>query len=392
MTRPTDQGPRISTRVAELPGNSLGEIFLMARERQGIDMALGTPGYPETTVDIIGAANDAMRAGKNQYVFPPGDLRLRERIAATLPVPSDPETELTVTVGGTEALFLALHTFIDPGDEVVLLDPGYEQFRSTVAFAGGVPRHVPLHAPDWRFDPDELAAAFTSRTRVVLLNSPGNPTGRVLTRQELGQIAELAERWDATVICDEVYSSFVFDGREHLSIAQVPGLAERSVLVGSLSKSHAISGWRLGFLRADARRTAAMRRVQEITTNGAPGPLQLGVGHAADSADTKAASQEMGRRRDFALEIFTGLGMKISPPEGGCFLLADIGPLTGGRGDGRAFTLELLDATGVVVVPAAPSFADPVRGAQYVRIAFNRKFELLHEVERRVRGFRPAGQ
>ncbi|NEE33923.1 aminotransferase class I/II-fold pyridoxal phosphate-dependent enzyme, partial [Streptomyces sp. SID7982] len=149
MTRPTDQGPRISTRVAELQGNSLGEIFLMARERQGIDMALGTPGYPETTLDIIGAANDAIRAGKNQYVFPPGDSQLRERIAATLPVPSDPETELTVTVGGTEALFLALHTFVDPGDEVVLLDPGYEQFRSTVAFAGGVPRHVPLHAPDW---------------------------------------------------------------------------------------------------------------------------------------------------------------------------------------------------------------------------------------------------
>ncbi|MEV5510187.1 pyridoxal phosphate-dependent aminotransferase [Streptomyces orinoci] len=355
-------------------------------------MALGTPGFPETAVDIIGAANDAIRTGKNQYVFPPGDLQLREHIAGTLPVPTDPETELTVTVGGTEALFLALHALIDPGDEVVLLDPGYEQFRSTIAFAGGVPRHVPLHAPDWRFDPDELASAFNSRTRVVLLNSPGNPTGRVLTRQELNWIAELAEQWDATVICDEVYSSFVFDGRDHISIAEVPGLAERSVLVGSLSKSYAISGWRLGFLRASATRTTAMRRVQELTTNGAPGPLQLAVGLAAGTADLRTASEEMSRRRDFALEIFTGMGMKISPPEGGCFLLADIGPLTGGRADGRAFTLELLDATGVVVVPAAPSFADPVRGASYVRIAFNRQFELLHEVERRVRGFRPSGQ
>ncbi|QEV16158.1 pyridoxal phosphate-dependent aminotransferase [Streptomyces alboniger] len=392
MTRPTDHGPRISTRVAALQGNSLGEIFLMARERQGIDMALGTPGYPETAADIIGAANDAIRAGKNQYVFPPGDLRLREHIAATLPVPTDPQTELTVTVGGTEALFLALHALIDPGDEVVLLDPGYEQFRSTVAFAGGVPRHVPLHAPDWRFDPDELASAFTSRTRVVLLNSPGNPTGRVLTRQELDQVAELAGRWDATVVCDEVYSSFVFDGREQTSIAEVPGLAERSVVVGSLSKSHAISGWRLGFVRADATRTTAVRRVQELTTNGAPGPLQLAVGQAAGSADLRTASEEMGRRRDLALEIFTGMGMKIFPPEGGCFLLADIAPLTGGGMDGRAFTLELLEATGVVVVPAAPSFADPVRGAQYVRIAFNRQFELLHEVERRVRSFRPCGQ
>ncbi|NEE26726.1 pyridoxal phosphate-dependent aminotransferase, partial [Streptomyces sp. SID7982] len=199
-------------------------------------------------------------------------------------------------------------------------------------------------------------------------------------------------RWDVTVICDEVYSSFVFDGREQTSIAEVPGLAERSVLVGSLSKNYAISGWRLGFLRADAGRTAAMRRVQELTTNGAPGPLQLAVGSAAGSADLGTASKEMSRRRDFALEIFTGMGMKISPPEGGCFLLADIGPLTGGRMDGRAFTFELLDATGVVVVPAAPSFADPARGSQYVRIAFNRRFQLLHEVERRVRGFRPSGQ
>ncbi|MGW2484589.1 pyridoxal phosphate-dependent aminotransferase [Streptomyces sp. NPDC001571] len=382
--------PYISSRAAALEGNSLGELFLLARERGAIDLALGTPGYPEPAPDIIDAAYEAMRGGRNQYDHPSGDVLLRERIADTLSTPTDPLTELTVTVGATEALCVALLTVVEPGDEVVLLDPGYEQFKAAIALAGAVPRFVPLHAPDWRFDPDELAAAFTPRTRAVLLNSPGNPTGRVLDRQELHQIAELCEQWDVTVICDEVYSNFVFDGRVQTSITEVPGLAERGIVVGSLSKSYAISGWRLGFLRADPVRTQALRRVHELTTNGAATPLQVAVGLAAVSADLKTAAQEMGRRRDLALEIFTGTGMKIAPAEGGCFLFADVSPLTGGEKDSRAFVLELLDTAGVLVVPGGPSFADPARGEQYVRIAFNRQAELLREVERRIRAARPA--
>lgn len=383
--------PSISSRAATLQGNSLAEFFLLARERRAIDLALGTPGYPKPATDIIEAAYGAMRAGRNQYDHPSGDLLLRERIAATLHTPTDPQTELTVTVGATEALCVALLAAVDPGDEVVLLDPGYEQFKAAITLAGAVPRFVPLHAPGWRFDPAALAAAFTPRTRAVLLNSPGNPTGRVLDRQELDQVAELAERWDTTVICDEVYSNFVFDGRVLTSITEVPGLAGRSIVVGSLSKSYAISGWRLGFLRADAARTEALRRVHELTTNGAAAPLQVAVGLAALSADLKTAGKEMERRRDLALEIFTGMGMKITPAEGGCFLLADVSPLTGGLSDSRAFTLELLDTTGVLVVPAGPSFAVPAHGEQYVRIAFNRQAELLHEVGRRIRAAWPAG-
>ncbi|MFD7054923.1 pyridoxal phosphate-dependent aminotransferase [Streptomyces mirabilis] len=390
MARSTTHRPYISSRAAALHGNSLGELFLLARERGAIDLALGTPGYPEPATDIIEAAHEAMRAGRNQYDHPSGDLLLRERIAEGLTAPTDAQTELTVTVGATEALCVALLATVEPGDEVVLLDPGYEQFRAAITLAGAIPRFVPLRAPDWRFDPADLEAAFTSRTRAVLLNSPGNPTGRVLERQELDRIAGLAERWDVTVICDEVYSSFVFDGRVSTSIAAVPGLAERSIVVGSLSKSFAISGWRLGFLRADAVRTEALRRVHEITTNGAAVPLQVAVGLAALSADLRTANEEMGRRRDLALEIFTGMGMKIAPAEGGCFLFADVSPLTGGAMDSRAFALELLDTAGVLVVPGGPCFADPARGEQYVRIAFNRQVELLSEVERRIRAARPA--
>ncbi|MCR8579270.1 pyridoxal phosphate-dependent aminotransferase [Streptomyces sp. Isolate_219] len=392
MTHSTTRRPAVSSRAAALQANSLSDLLLLARERGAIDLALGTPGYPEPAPDLIEAAHEAMRSGRNQYEHPSGDLVLRERIAATLRPPADPETELTVTVGATEALCVALLSTVDPGDEVVLLDPGYEQFRAAIALSGAIPRFVPLHAPDWRFDPDELAAAFTSRTRAVLLNSPGNPTGRVLTRQELDWIAELAERWDATVICDEVYGSFVFDGREPTSVTEVPGLAGRGIVVGSLSKSHAISGWRIGFLRADPARTEVLRRVHEVTTLGAAAPLQVAVGLKALSADLKAAGAEMERRRDQALEIFTRMGMKITPAEGGCFLFADISPLTGGRLDSRAFAHELLERTGVLVVPAGPCFADPARGGQYVRIAFNRRAELLSEVERRILGARSADE
>jgi N-succinyldiaminopimelate aminotransferase len=391
MGRSTDHRPYLSSRATALQGNSLAELFLLARERGAIDLALGTPGYPEPATEIIEAAYEAMRAGRNQYEHPSGDLRLRERIAATLRTPTDPATELTITVGATEALCVALLAVVDPGDEVVLLDPGYEQFRAAITLAGAVPRFVPLHPADWRFDPAELAAAFSPRTRAVLLNSPANPTGRVLTRRELTQIAELAERWDTTVICDEVYSNYVFDGRELTSITEVPGLAERSIIVGSLSKSYAISGWRLGFLRADAARTTVLRRVHELTTNGAAAPLQVAVGHAALSVDLRTSGAQMGHRRDLAMEIFTGMGMKIAPAEGGCFLFADVSPLTGGRRDSRAFAIELLDATGVLVVPAGSCFAEPARGAQHVRIAFNRQPDLLHEVGRRISTWESGG-
>ncbi|MGW4729256.1 pyridoxal phosphate-dependent aminotransferase [Streptomyces shenzhenensis] len=386
MARSTAHRPAVSSRAALLPGSSLGELLLLARERGAIDLALGTPGYPEPAPDLIEAAVDAMRSGRNQYDHPSGDLPLRERIAETLVPGTDPHTELTVTVGATEALCVALLATVDPGDEVVLLDPGYEQFRAAVTLAGAVPRFVPLHPPAWRYDPADLAAAFGPRTRAVLLNSPANPTGRVLERGEFDEIAALCERWDATVVCDEVYGTFVFDGRPWLSVTEVPGLAERSIVVGSLSKSHAVSGWRLGFLRADAARTETLRRVHELTTNGAATPLQVAVGTAALTMDLRTAAQEMSRRRDLVQDTFSRKGMKFAPTEGGCYLFADVSPLTGRRHSSRRFVLELLDEAGVLLAPGAPFFAEPTRGEQYVRIAFNRQTDLLHEVERRVLG------
>ncbi|WP_245834480.1 pyridoxal phosphate-dependent aminotransferase [Streptomyces aidingensis] len=374
----------MSARAAALAGNSLTGLFTLARARGAVDLAVGTPGCPRTPHALVEEAARALRAGRNQYEHPAGDPGLRQWIAETAGDGADPDREITITAGATEALYVALLSTLDPGDEVVLFSPGYEQFAAAVALVGARPRFVPLHAPDWRHDPAELAAAFTPRTRAVLLNTPANPTGRVLTAGELRDIAGLCARWNTTAICDEVYRGFVFDGHEHLSVARVPELAGRSIVIGSLSKSHAVSGWRLGFLRSDPERTTALRRVHELTTNGTAAPLQAAAARAAGSADPEEIRREMGRRRDLAQHIFSGLGMKSAPVEGGCFLFADISPLTGGREDCTAFVRRLLDRSGVLLAPGAPFFADLAQGRNWVRIAFNRPEETLREAEHRL--------
>ncbi|MFI6004236.1 pyridoxal phosphate-dependent aminotransferase [Streptomyces sp. NPDC051366] len=376
----------VSARASALSGNSLTELLVLARAGGAIDLAVGTPGYPDISGGMIAEASGAMLAGHNQYEHPAGESLLRQRIADMLGDGADPQTEITVTAGATEALYVALIASVDPDDEVVLLSPGYEQITAAVGLVGARPRFVPLHAPDWRYDPADLAAAFTPRTRAIVLNTPSNPTGRVLSRAELEEIAKLCEHWDVTVICDEVYRDFAFDGNRHVSITDVPGLAERGIVVGSLSKSHAISGWRLGFLRADPERTAALRRVHELTTNGTAAPLQVAAGRAALTSGLAVVTREMSRRRDVAQEIFSRLGMTFSPVEGGCFLFADISLLTEGRQDCGAFVRDLLERSGVLIVPGSPFFSDPAAGAQYVRIAFNRRIETLREAERRIVG------
>ncbi|HEY3751416.1 MAG TPA: pyridoxal phosphate-dependent aminotransferase [Pseudonocardiaceae bacterium] len=384
MQQPTIGRARVATRAAALSGNSLTELMALAQARNAIDLAVGTPGFPATSTNLIDEATRAMRAGRNQYELPAGEIELRHRITDLLGDGADPDREITVTAGGTEALYVALVSILDPGDEVVLFSPGYEQLAAAAALVGARLKFVRLHGPDWRYDPAELAAAFSSRTRAVVLNTPANPTGRVLSRAELTEIGELCEHWDATMVSDEVYRTFVFDGRQHVSVTEIPSLADRTIVIGSLSKSHAVSGWRIGFLRSDAQRTRTLRRVHELTTNGTAAPLQAAAANAALSVDLDEACREMGARRDMAQDIFSGMGMKFTPVEGGCFLFADISSLTGGREDGTAFAHRLLAEAGVLLAPGAPFFADPADGRDYVRIAFNRQAGTLREVERRI--------
>jgi aminotransferase len=335
---------------------------------------------------MLAAAVAALRGGHNQYEDPAGNPRLRALVAESLTTPADPDTEITITVGATEALCVALLCTVDHGDEVVVLEPCFENFRNAVAVAGGRSRLVRLRPPDWRFDPGELAAAFGPRTRAIVLNTPHNPTGRVLGRAELEQIAELCERWNTTVVCDEVYAAYTFGGRSHVSPADLARLRDRSIVVGSFSKSHAISGWRLGFLRAAPARTRLLRRVHVATTGGAAAPLQ----HAMVESNLLTRERWdpvrlLEERAEQAVTLIRGAGLGAIAPEGGCYVMADIRPVTGD--DGQAFAARLLERAGVLVVPGAYFYADPADGAAFVRFAFNRPQETLADAAARLARF-----
>ncbi|SFB04785.1 aminotransferase [Amycolatopsis marina] len=375
-------------RTRYLPAGGLAALLGAGREYGAVDLAVGTPGWPVPAPDLIEQACVALRTGNNQYENPAGNLELREQLAGVLADagdPADPATELTITVGGSEGLCVAFLSVVDPGDEVIVLEPSYENFLGGIALAGGRPRYVRVGA-DWRIDPDVLAAAFGSRTRAIVLNTPNNPTGHVLSREELGVVARLCERWDTTVISDEVYSTYVFDGREHISVADDPALRARSIVIGSLSKSHAISGWRMGFLRANAAITEVLRQVHIATTAGGAGPLQRAVAEAGvlRSGDWNPAAQ-MQRNRDRVVAMFSRLGLRCSVPEGGCYVMADIRPFTDQTSD--KFAHRLLVHGGVVVAPGQFFFGAGVGGDDFIRIAFNRPDDTLDEAERRLTRF-----
>src|SRR5918999_2630994 len=254
-------GTPVAARIRGLAPAKLFHLLNEGQRHEAIDLALGIPQAPRTPPELIGNAGAAMRAGKNQYELPDGNIGLRRQIAGSLPVPTDPDTELTITTGGTEALSVALLCTVDPGDEVIVFEPVYENFLNAIALVGGVPRLVRVRAPEWRYDSAELRAAFGPRTRAIVVNTPNNPTGHILTQTELDEIAELCERWNSIVISDEIYAGYTYEGHRHISVAEPPALRARSVAIGSLSKSHAVSGWRLGYLRAEAALTAVARRV-----------------------------------------------------------------------------------------------------------------------------------
>ncbi|MGD0069915.1 MAG: pyridoxal phosphate-dependent aminotransferase [Streptosporangiaceae bacterium] len=379
-----DAGFSCAARVGQLPRGGLVALLREGRARGDVvDLAVGTPSAPATPGALIEGACAALRAGVNQYADPAGDPELRAGLARLLAVPADPDTEITVTVGASEALALALLATVNPGDEVIVLEPFYENFIGAVALAGGQPRFVRMHPPRWRFDENELAPMFGPHTRAIIVNTPGNPTGRVLDQGEFAVIARLCDRWNVTVISDETYAALTFDGQDHLSAAAVPGLAQRCIVIGSLSKSHAVSGWRLGFAWAEPRRTEAIRALHMATTSGAAAPLQRA---AATSGALGAAGREPARQlqelRNLTVEILSGMGLACTAAEGGCYIMADIRPVT--SEDSEAYAHRLMTEAGVLVTPGTLFFDDPPAGRPYIRVAFNRPRGTLEVAGRRL--------
>jgi aspartate/methionine/tyrosine aminotransferase len=372
--------------VAAIAPMALAGLLPTARSAGAVDLALGVPaGDPPARA--VEAAVAALRSGANQYADPAGLSELRLAVAADLAacrgVLVDSDREVTVCTGATEGVLLALLAVTDPGDEVLIPEPFYENHPGAVKLAGAVPRFVPTTLAGWRLDPEALDAAITPRTTAVLLSNPHNPTGRVFDHVEFAGLAAVCERHDLTLITDEVYDRFTYDGRAHLSpIGLDIGLRERSVVVGGLSKVYRMTGWRLGYCVARPELTGALRRAHERVTLGAPHPLQRGAAalDVADAAVVEALRAEFQDRRDLVCEGLRRAGFDVDPPEGGWFVLA------GTSGLGRSsehVARELVENARVLVAPGGSFFARDAAGRDWIRVALVReRAELAAAVER----------
>jgi len=360
----------------------------------GPDKAINfAQGFPDFATDprIVESAAKAMRDGFNQYATTWGAPQLRNAIArkqsAAWGREVDPEREVTVSCGATEAMIAAMLAAVDPGDEVVIFEPFYENYGPDCIISGAVPRYVTLRAPDWAFDPDELRGAFGSRTRAIVVNTPHNPTGKVFSRQELELIAELCVEHDAIAITDEIYEHLVYRG-EHISIATLPGMANRTITISGASKTFSVTGWRVGWLIAPASLTAGIRKVHDFLTVGAAHPLQIAVAVALE-LPTDFYVELLGDYRERRDAIVSGLqecGFDASAPDGAYYVMAGIAGF--GFGDDTAMARHLIEKVAVATVPGSSFFHDPSQGRGHLRFSFPKRIETIERGVQALRALR----
>ena len=358
-----------SRRAAGIRAMELGAVMRAAQEVGAIDIALGIPERPPPE-SAVAAAVAALTGGRNQYGPPAGLPELRATVAR-LAGPArdwalDPDTEVTITCGATEAITMALLAVTDPGDEVLVVEPFFELYPGMVTLAGAVPVPVPLTGNGWRLEPEVVRSRVTSRTRAVLVNTPHNPTGRVFEPAELDGLLAVCAEHDLVCISDEVYEHFVYR-HPHRSPAVDPPARARTIVAGSLSKSFRMTGWRLGFCLAEPGMTEVLRRVHERTTVGASHPLQWGAS-ALSERDVRTGV-DLRPVRDEMVSRLAGMGFDVCLPEGGWFALAGIGRLGGGSTE---LAHRLVREAGVLVAPGTAFFADRAQGDEWIRVTFAR--------------------
>jgi N-succinyldiaminopimelate aminotransferase len=363
----------------------------LAVEHDAINLGQG---FPDTDgpAEVLEAAVAAIRSGRNQYPPGPGVPELLEAVAEHQQrfygLGVDPRTEVLVTVGATEAIAATVLALVRPGDEVVTFEPYYDSYAATIALAGGVRRTSVLRFPDFAVDEESLRAAFSDRTRVVLLNTPHNPTGKVFSREELDLVCRLAVEHDAWVVTDEVYEHLTFDGARHVPVASLPGMWERTLTISSAGKTFSATGWKVGWVSGPASAVAAVRAVKQFLTYVGSGPFQPAVAAGLRLPDDvftgMATTLQAGRDR--LVEGLTGAGLTVSVPRGGYFVVADAAPL--GAVDARAFCHELPARAGVVGVPVSVFHDDPDAARTLVRFAFCKREDVLDEACRRLTALR----
>ena len=368
-------------RTASFTESVIREMTRIANQHEAVNLAQGFPDFPMPE-PMKDAACAAIHGNINQYAVTWGSSALRIAIAEKYRrfygMNVDHDREVTVTCGATEAMAAVFLALIDPGDEVIVMEPFYENYGPDAILAGAIPTFVPLERPHWTLDPDRLAKAFTKRTKAIILNTPHNPTGRVFTRAEMTMIAELCIKHDVWVITDEIYEHIRYAGEHHV-MATWPGMRERTITISGLSKTFSCTGWRLGYTVAPFEQTQAIRKVHDFLTVGAPAPLQAAgaVGMHFDADYYNHMALDYRARRSILCDSLTEAGFTFTQPEGAYYVLADFSGLS--DKDDVTFAKWLIEEIGVATVPGS-SFYSPANkdmGRSLVRFAFCKKYETL---------------
>jgi aminotransferase len=382
----------LSEKASRFTESVIREMTRLAMKHGAVNLAQGFPDFP-APAEIKQAAQEAIARDINQYAITWGAKSLRDAIArkfaVTQGIDIDPEREITVCCGSTEAMMSAMMAIINPGDEIIVFEPFYENYGPDAILSGASPRFVKLEPPDWTFDRDALARAFTPRTKALILNTPNNPTGKVFTREEMEFIRDLCVRANTCVITDEIYEHILYDGASHISMASLEGMRDRTITINGMSKTYSVTGWRVGWAIASPQVTSAIRKVHDFLTVGAAAPLQeagaIALSLPGSYYDKLAETYRI--KRDFTVEMLTRAGFRCFVPRGAYYVMTDIAGF--GSTDDVAFSRYLVEEIGVAVVPGSSFFNDPADGKSLVRFTFCKTEATLRAASERLAMLRP---
>src|SRR5919109_2087981 len=389
-------GSRKATQFTE---SVIREMTRLNELHGGVNLSQGFPDFPAPAA-IKEAACAAINADVNQYAVTWGARPLREAVAReftrryALPIVAD--EQVTVCCGSTEAMMATMLAIIDPGDEVIVFEPFYENYGPDAILSGATPRYVTLQPPNlnddpegtWRFESDELEAVFNERTKAIIINTPNNPTGKVFVRAELEQIARLCQKWNALAITDEIYEHIIYDGAEHIPIATIPGMRERTITINGMSKTYSVTGWRVGYAIAAPPLTSAIRKVHDFLTVGAPAPLQEAGATALVLPPSyyENLARDYAQRRDLLLGLLGQAGFKCYKPQGAYYIMTDISGF--GFTNDTEFAHYLTKEIGVTAVPGSSFYHRPEYGFKHIRFAFCKVLETLRQAGERLQKLR----
>ena len=377
----------MAQRVRNFGTTIFFEMTNLANQHGAVNLGQGFPDFPGP--DFLKQAGiQAINDDVNQYAPGSGRIRLRQAIARKMArfygLPVNPDTEIVVTHGATEAIFATILGLVDPGDEVILFEPYYDSYLPSVEIAGGIPRFYTLRPPHWQIDPDELTALFSDKTKLILINTPHNPTGKVYNEAELRLIANLCQKHDVIAVTDEVYEHIIFDGCKHICLAALPGMAERTVTISSAGKTFSMTGWKVGWAVATHELAQAVFRIHQFVVYSGGAPTQEGVGVAMGVSDNyyKELATMYQSNRDFLAAALRKAGLTPIMPQGTYFIMTDISEL--GFPDDVAFCQFLTKEVGVVAIPPSVFYHNPAEGATLARFAFCKTRQTLEEAARRL--------